>query len=106
MSYRFMRMIVFFDLPMETCEDRREYARFRKFLIKSGFMMMQQSVYCKLTLNQNAAAGLMEHIRKNKPQKGLVQALLITEKQYARIEFIVGGYEREIICGDERFIDL
>ena len=48
MSYRFMRMIVFFDLPTETPQDRREYTRFRKFLIKSGFMMMQESVYLSL----------------------------------------------------------
>ena len=80
MSYRFMRMIVFFDLPTETPQDRREYTRFRKFLIKSGFMMMQESVYCKLLLNQNAAAGLAETLRKNKPPRGLVQLLTVTEK--------------------------
>ena len=102
MSYRFMRMIVFFDLPTETHEDKREYTHFRKFLIKSGFMMMQQSVYCKLTLNQNTAAALMEQIRKHRPPKGLVQALLITEKQYSRMEFIVGNSESDIISEDSR----
>ena len=45
MSYRFMRMLVFFDLPTETAEDRRNYNRFRKYLIKNGFIMMQESVY-------------------------------------------------------------
>lgn len=47
MSYRFMRMFIFFDLPVITTENRRNYARFRKFLIKNGFIMMQESVYCK-----------------------------------------------------------
>ena len=40
MSYRFMRMLIFFDLPVETPQQKREYTKFRKYLIKSGFMMM------------------------------------------------------------------
>ena len=48
MSYRFMRVLVLFDLPVLTGDQRREYARFRKFLLKSGFLMLQESVYCKL----------------------------------------------------------
>ena len=31
MSYRFMRVIVFFDLPTISLEDKREYRNFRKF---------------------------------------------------------------------------
>lgn len=50
-----MRVIVFFDLPVKTKKDRREYSNFRKYLVKSGFMMMQESVYSKLALNQNVA---------------------------------------------------
>ena len=45
MSYRFMRMIVFFDLPTKTTADLREYRKFRKLLITNGFVMMQTSVY-------------------------------------------------------------
>lgn len=55
MSFRFMRVFVFFDLPVLTTADRREYSRFRKYLIKTGFIMQQESVYSKLTLNGNAA---------------------------------------------------
>ncbi|MDD3092982.1 MAG: CRISPR-associated endonuclease Cas2, partial [Clostridia bacterium] len=51
MSYRYMRIIVFFDLPTVSYAERREYTRFRKFLIRSGFLMMQESVYCKLAHN-------------------------------------------------------
>ena len=54
MSYRFMRVLVLFDLPVLTGDQRREYARFRKFLLKSGFLMLQESVYCKLALNTTA----------------------------------------------------
>ena len=46
MSYRYMRVIVFFDLPVDTLEHKRAYRKFRKFLIEKGFLMMQESVYC------------------------------------------------------------
>lgn len=101
-----MRMIVFFDLPVETSAERREYARFRKYLIKSGFMMIQESVYCKLMLNQTAVNAMIENVRKHKPPSGLVQVLTVTEKQYARMEYIVGSYDGDIISSDERFICL
>ena len=51
MSYRYMRVIVFFDLPSVTVAERKEYLRFRKFLLSDGYIMMQESVYCKLALN-------------------------------------------------------
>ncbi len=41
MSYRYMRMIVFFDLPSVTYVDQKEYNKFHKFLIKNGYIMMQ-----------------------------------------------------------------
>jgi CRISPR-associated protein Cas2 len=99
-------MIVFFDLPVETLQERREYTRFRKFLIKNGFMQMQESVYCKLALNQTAVGIMQENIRKHRPPRGLVQLLVVTEKQFARMEYIVGSYEGDVINTDERFVEL
>ena len=101
-----MRLIVFFDLPMENGQDRREYAIFRRFLIKSGFIMMQKSVYCKLAINQDAADAALEKVKKNKPARGTVQALIITEKQYGKIEYILGSHSGDILDTDERFVEL
>lgn len=101
-----MRVIVFFDLPIETSENRRDYSRFRRFLLKSGFMMMQESVYCKLGLNQTVIDSIAENIRKNKPPRGLIQMLIVTEKQYARMEFVLGDYNGDVIMSDERFVEL
>lgn len=106
MSYRFMRVIVFFDLPTETLEDKREYRIFRKFLIKRGFIMVQESVYSKIALNTTAAKAISDAVKANKPKKGLVQMLIITEKQYSKMEYIVGDYQTTIIESDERTIFL
>jgi CRISPR-associated protein Cas2 len=106
MSYRYMRMIVFFDLPVLTEKNRRDYRQFRKFLIKSGFFMMQESVYCKLAQNSTAADAIIEKVRKNRPEEGLVQVLKVTEKQFSKMEFIVGEKKTEVIDSDERLIIL
>ena len=106
MSYRYMRMILFFDLPTETSQERREYTRFRKYLLKSGFMMMQESVYCKIALNQTVLSSVGNGLRKNKPEQGLIQMLTVTEKQFSKMEFILGEYHGDIINTDERFVEL
>lgn len=101
-----MRVIAFFDLPVDTTAHRREYARFRKFLIKSGFVMMQQSVYVKLAINQNASKSICDSVRKNKPSSGIVQLLTITEKQFQKMEFVNGGFTEDVVMSDERLIIL
>lgn len=106
MSYRYMRVLVMFDLPSVSSSERKEYTKFRKHLMKSGFLMMQESVYCKLVQNATAADLLVDSIRKNKPSDGLVQVLKITEKQFSKIEYIVGKSNSEVLDTDERLVIL
>lgn len=101
-----MRIIVFFDLPVLTGEQRKAYTRFRKFLLKNGFMMLQESVYCKLALNGTVARGIIDNVHKNSPNEGLIQLLTVTEKQYAKMEMIVGTLKSEILDSDERLVIL
>ncbi|MGC8697432.1 MAG: CRISPR-associated endonuclease Cas2, partial [Halothiobacillus sp.] len=64
MSYetrRFMRLMVFFDLPTLTREDKRAYTLFRRFLIQDGYDMLQWSVYGRIT---NGAADLETHLKR------------------------------------------
>ncbi len=106
MSYRFMRILVFFDLPVETAAQRRAYTHFRKFLIRSGFIMMQESVYTKLAPNATVAESIQANVRKNKPQEGLVQMLTVTEKQFNRMEILVGQRQTEILEDDRKLVIL
>lgn len=99
-----MRVIVFFDLPIISSKNKKDYREFRKNLIKLGFMMIQKSVYCKLVPNDSSAKSIIENLKKVKPDEGLVQVVKITEKQYAKMEFIVGECVSEVIDSDERLI--
>ena len=90
MINRHMRIIVFFDLPVTTKKLRKEYTKFRKFLIKEGFFMLQYSVYSKITRNHDDANKYIQKIKKNLPAYGSVRLLTVTEKQYASMLLLVG----------------
>lgn len=90
----FMRIILFFDLPMITEDDKRIYTRFRKQLVRNGYMMLQFSVYSKICTNREAAVNNILKIKKNVPEKGSIRILLVTEKQYSKMEIILGGKSR------------
>lgn len=106
MRDRVMRTIVFFDLPNIYAQDKRNYLRFRKFLINEGFIMMQESVYSKIVLNSQQGELLIDRIRRNAPKKGLIQLLMITERQYAKIENIIGKSNTKILNNEDRLVIL
>ena len=102
-----MRLILFFDLPVVTKTDKRNYALFRKYLIQNGYMMMQFSVYCKIFANRDGAVKHAAMLYRNIPPKGQIRLLLITEKQYAKIEIISGGKSlQEEIVNSDSFIKI
>jgi CRISPR-associated protein Cas2 len=101
-----MRVIVFFDLPTLTGSERTEYRKFRKYLIKSGFLMEQESVYSKLVVNSAAADALSNNVKKNAPVNGLVQLMRVTENQYAKMEYIVGNRQTDVLDSGERLVIL
>lgn len=101
-----MRVIVFFDLPTVTASDKRNYRKFRKFLIKDGFMMIQESVYAKLALNSTQVSQIINEVKKSRPESGSVQILSVTEKQFSKMEFISGKCNSNVIDTDERLLIL
>lgn len=106
MTFRFMRILVFFDLPVETAQDRLNYSRFHKFLIREGFVMMQESVYVKLALNGSIVDAVKRHLSANAPQNGTIQMLVVTEKQFADISYIAGNKNTDVVDSTDRYIVL
>ena len=69
-------------------------------------MMIQESVYCKLAQNSSMADIMVDNIKKNRPHEGLVQVLRVTEKQYSKMDFIVGEKTGDILTTVERLVIL
>lgn len=101
-----MRAILFFDLPMETSNERRDYSHFRKFLIDNGFYMMQKSVYSKLFLNRNSFELLKQKVMTALPKKGVIQIMSVTENQYSAIDYLIGKETTNVINSIEKLVIL
>jgi CRISPR-associated protein Cas2 len=89
-----MWLIAMYDLPIETMENRRDYTRFRKALLKDGFMMLQLSVYARFIPSEEAAEAHRRTIKSCIPPLGQVRLLAITDIQFAKMEVFFGKKPR------------
>ena len=85
-----MRILVMFDLPVVTSADRKEYAKFRKFLIKDGYDMLQFSVYSRICNGDDGVNKHYARLKDNLPKKGSIRCMKVTEKQYVSMEILIG----------------
>lgn len=106
MSYRYMRLLLFFDLPRLTAKQRSQAAKFQRELIKEGFLMLQESVYCKLALNNSVMDAINARVRQLKPDNGDIMLLTITEKQFEKIDFIFEKSVSSTLDSTDRLIIL
>lgn len=91
---RIMRMLVLFDLPTGSKNERKSYANFRKFLIQDGYHMEQFSVYSRVLLSRDSADTHLRRLKENLPHAGAVTVLTLTEKQYEAREVLVDTKSR------------
>jgi len=94
-AYRCMWLIAMFDLPVETADNRRDYTRFRKALLKDGFMMLQFSVYARFIPSEEAAESHRRTIRTVIPPLGQVRLIAVTDHQFGKMEVFFGKKPRE-----------
>ncbi|MCH3989693.1 MAG: CRISPR-associated endonuclease Cas2 [Lactobacillus sp.] len=101
-----MRLMIMFDLPVETAEERREYRQFRKDLINEGFLMIQYSVYERVCVSRKTANFLENRIKRFLPETGTIQTLMVTEKQYNAMHFLVGAPVEDVRNTSDRTVIL
>jgi CRISPR-associated protein Cas2 len=89
-GWRSMWVIAMFDLPTDTPKARKAYARFRKALLEDGFTMMQYSVYSRHCASIENADVHVRRMGGAVPDAGEVRFMVITDKQFGRIQVFVG----------------
>lgn len=97
-----MRILILFDLPTQTKEDKKDYHRFVKFLNDDGYLMLQYSVYVRTCNGLDDVEKHEKRLLNNLPYKGSVQKIVLTEKQYESKDVLVGGvkyFEKKQIKG-------
>ena len=92
---KFMRMLVFFDLPVKTKEQRRVATQFRNFLLKDGYHMIQFSLYARVCNGMDSVETHKKRLNSSLPDNGSIRLLVITEKQYQSILILVGKLKAE-----------
>lgn len=85
-----MWLFAMFDLLVTTKTARREYSRFRTYLLTEGFHRMQFSVYARFCSTEESASSFRKRIRKRLPTAGNVRLIAITDRQFGRMEVFNG----------------
>ncbi|MCX5920973.1 MAG: CRISPR-associated endonuclease Cas2 [Candidatus Melainabacteria bacterium] len=104
MDYQMGWLMVMFDLPVTEKIQMRAAVQFRKLLLDQGFQMLQESVYVRHGVTLDKVEALRARIRGRVPEWGSVICLFITEKQWAKSEYMVGAvdfrYHKRAVAGD------
>ncbi|MBA5727316.1 CRISPR-associated endonuclease Cas2 [Bombella mellum] len=101
---RFLWLMIFFDLPVRTKSQRRQATRFRNFLRDDGFIMLQYSVYVRVGRGQDSLDKHVRRVRSVLPREGSVRALQVTDKQYGRMEIMLGLAKKAEQAGAKQMI--
>jgi len=85
-----MWLFAMFDLPVDTKAARRQYVKFRNYLLSEGFSMLQYSVYARYCACEERTEGFRRRIRLELPPDGEVRLLSVTDRQFGKMEVYYG----------------
>ncbi|PVH29386.1 CRISPR-associated endonuclease Cas2 [Pararhodobacter oceanensis] len=80
-----MWILLMFDLPTDTKQQRKDATDFRNFLLDEGFERSQFSVYARFVNGKEAFATRVNRIERHLPESGDIQILNFTDRQYRDI---------------------
>jgi len=90
-QYKIMWVIVFFDLPVETKKQRKDYSDFRKRLLSDGFTMFQLSIYVRPCASQENSQVHINRVKSFLPEAGKICIMSITDRQFGDIIVFEGA---------------
>ncbi len=84
-KYRMAWVMVFFDLPVGSSDERRDAAKFRKELLKDGYIMVQFSVYARPCGSADRVETQVRRLKSKIPPHGEVRGLIVSDAQWGRM---------------------
>ena len=91
-----MWLMTMFDLPTISKEEKKEYIRFRKYLLREGFIQLQYSVYAKFLASRENSRKYYRYIQEIVPPGGYVRLLMVTDKQFGDMVSLYGTKIKEV----------
>jgi CRISPR-associated protein Cas2 len=89
-------LIVAFDLPVMSKNQRKAATAFREFLIDDGFQMIQFSVYARPCVSFARQQTHLDRVKKSIPSEGKVRAFFVTRAQWERAYVLYGSPAKEV----------
>lgn len=83
-------LVVAFDLPVGSPEERKAATSFRNFLIDDGYQMIQFSVYARACVSFARQETHLERVKLHLPPEGSVRAFFVTRAQWEKAFIIYG----------------
>ena len=103
-GWRIMWVMAVYDCPMQTPEQRHDYAVFHKRLLREDFKQHQLSVYLRHCPTLANAEALVERLRGDVPPSARVSFFFLTDKQYGMTrEFVGYDYGKSLPEEPEQF---
>ncbi len=99
-----MWSFVLFDLPVKSKQNRRDYTKFRKLLIQSGFSQLQYSVYARYHESEAQSDTLIRLVRDALPKRGHIRILKVTDRQFGKMENFSAGKRKRTEKTDEQLL--
>lgn len=93
--YKMGWLMVAFDLPVKSKEERKRYTDFRKFLIDDGFQMIQYSVYARPCVTFARQETHVRRVKQATPPEGSIRMFMITKAQWEKAWVVNGGPANE-----------
>lgn len=93
-------LLVAFDLPVLSKEERRRATTFRNFLIDDGYLMIQWSVYARSCVTFARQKTHLDRLRAHILEEGHVRAIYITRAQWERSMIMQGAPARSQVPED------
>lgn len=92
-AYRFMWLMIMFDMPTDTKKARKKYRYLRTKLLKEGYLMMQFSIYIRSYHSYESARSGKKKIKDfiaTNTLKGKIRIIMFTDKQFSDMDIIIG----------------
>ena len=83
-------VMVMFDLPVMTDEERKAATHFRKQLLDTGYLMIQFSVYARPCVTYETMDTQTRVLAKIVPAAGNVRVMFFTDQQWLRAYTVIG----------------
>lgn len=91
LNYKMGWLLVFFDLPTKTPQERKNYTDFRKALLEDGYLMIQFSVYARPCVSYDRILTHSKRLKTFLPPAGAVRCMFVTNIQWDKTFVFYGG---------------